>query len=248
MLGADAKHGMILLRIDCRLINSTLGYVEAKSICVFRANNTKGSSKMRCGCKVNQRLWPSPIAAQLRRNKKAEEEKRHSGAQYVEHVLQDSGLSMPLVLLTDGYGGESFKQVEEIVSFVRRSDRVRVRYASSRRLGKLNISTACVSEATVLCAILPSPASCCLLSGLVWYSCYAIVALFVLLLSNGCRLLLTPPSAYYCRCPSCTPSSWRCTIVVPLPTPPSGLHLGTTYRLLPSIPSIQPLASYLQRV
>lgn len=130
---------------------------------------------MRCGCKLKQRPWPPLIAAQLRRNKKAEEEKRYSGAQYVEHVLQDSGLSMPLVLLTDGYGSESFKQVEEIVSFVRRSDRVRVRYASSRRLGSLNISTACISEATALCVIIPFLASCCLVSGLVWYSCSPVV-------------------------------------------------------------------------
>lgn len=43
---------------------------------------------------------------------------------------------MPLVLLTDGYGSESFKQVEEIINFVRRSDRVRIRYASSLKTGK----------------------------------------------------------------------------------------------------------------
>lgn len=39
---------------------------------------------------------------------------------------------MPLVLLNDGYGSESFKQVDEIRRFVRRSERAPVHLASLR--------------------------------------------------------------------------------------------------------------------
>ncbi|CAN0468830.1 unnamed protein product, partial [Ectocarpus sp. 12 AP-2014] len=59
--------------------------------------------------------------------------KRHSGAQFVEGVLEDSGLNMPLVLLNDGYGSESFKQVDEIRRFVGRSERARLDLLASPR-------------------------------------------------------------------------------------------------------------------
>lgn len=50
----------------------------------------------------------------------------------MENVLHDSGLSMPLLLLDDGYGSHSFGQVAEIRRFVRRSERSPVRLASLR--------------------------------------------------------------------------------------------------------------------
>ena len=55
----------------------------------------------------------------------------------MEQVLEDSGLSMPLVLLNDGYGMESFKQVDEIRRFVQRSERAPVHLASLRTSAEL---------------------------------------------------------------------------------------------------------------
>lgn len=50
----------------------------------------------------------------------------------MEQVLEDSGMSMPFLLINDGYGSESFKQVDEIRRFVRRSERAPVELASLR--------------------------------------------------------------------------------------------------------------------
>ncbi len=55
----------------------------------------------------------------------------------MEQVLEDSGLSMPLVLLNDGYGIESFRQVDEIRRFVQRSERAPVHLASLRTSAEL---------------------------------------------------------------------------------------------------------------
>lgn len=50
----------------------------------------------------------------------------------MEQVLEDSGMSMPFLLMNDGYGSESFKHVDEIRGFVRRSERAPVELASLR--------------------------------------------------------------------------------------------------------------------
>ena len=50
---------------------------------------------------------------------------RYDGAKYVGRVLEASRLNMPLMLLTDGYGNESFQQVgglgRNIPIFIQRS-------------------------------------------------------------------------------------------------------------------------------
>lgn len=57
----------------------------------------------------------------------------------MEQVLEDSGLSMPFLLLNDGYGSESFKQVDEIRGFVRRSECAPVELASLRTSAELRL-------------------------------------------------------------------------------------------------------------
>lgn len=64
----------------------------------------------------------------------------------MEHVLEDSGLSMPLVLLNDGYGSESFKQIDEIRRFVRRSERAPVHLASLRTSSELRSFAAMLAD------------------------------------------------------------------------------------------------------
>lgn len=51
-------------------------------------------------------------------------------------ALEDSGLNMPLVLLTDGYTEQSNQQIAEIVNFVRRSERVEVSSPRQRGFGR----------------------------------------------------------------------------------------------------------------
>lgn len=67
------------------------------------------------------------------------ETSRHAGATFVEQVLEDSGLSMPFVLLNDGYGSEAFKQIDEIRGFVLRSERAPVELASLRTSTELRL-------------------------------------------------------------------------------------------------------------
>lgn len=57
----------------------------------------------------------------------------------MEHVLEDSGMSMPFLLLNDGYGSESFKQIDEIRGFIRRSERAPVELASLRTSTELRL-------------------------------------------------------------------------------------------------------------
>lgn len=71
------------------------------------------------------------------RTKRAEEEKRERGVQVAEMALGDTRLSMPMILLTDGYTEESSQQVAEIIAFVRRSERVAVDVPSLRTSDEL---------------------------------------------------------------------------------------------------------------
>lgn len=48
-------------------------------------------------------------------------------------------MSMPFLLLNDGYGSESFKQVDEVRGFVRRSERAPVELASLRSSTELRL-------------------------------------------------------------------------------------------------------------
>eukprot|EP00752_Nemacystus_decipiens_P004485 g4096.t1 len=74
-----------------------------------------------------------------RRHKRTEDDRRHAGAMFVEQVLEDSGMSMPFLLMNDGYGSESFKHVDEIRGFVRRSERAPVELASLRTSTELRL-------------------------------------------------------------------------------------------------------------
>lgn len=46
---------------------------------------------------------------------------------------------MPFLLLNDGYGSESFRQIDEIRGFVRRSERAPVELASLRKSTELRL-------------------------------------------------------------------------------------------------------------
>lgn len=73
----------------------------------------------------------------IHRTKRTEEDRTMRGERVVEHALEDSGLNMPLLLLTDGYTQESNQQVSQIVDFIRRSERVAVDVPSLRTSDEL---------------------------------------------------------------------------------------------------------------
>ncbi|CAM9321181.1 unnamed protein product, partial [Hapterophycus canaliculatus] len=121
---------------------------------------------------------------------------RHAGAQFVEHVLEDSGLSMPLVLLNDGYGSESFKQIDEIRRFVRRSERAPVHLASLRTSSELRSFTARLADPSTRLRALEEEVEeleVSLWHRSLWMACQVVPLAYISVSSPGAGCLWTGP-------------------------------------------------------